>query len=312
MSFPANFTCEKTFKDVAPPAYGTAQIVWCVIMFSMFALNTNWLVSSTGGIKGLQDFRNYKSTTKNFWFLEVALLLYLMYCCTDYLYVRGHIEICFLFQVMFAYFLDSMIVMSAVSWSGMNNIVGRKPVPPAHYVVMRNLALVANFFVQLIFVLLSMRVSTNGDTRNEEQSLTWYDGNLSVCRTMGNVIIEFMGFMILVVEGRKLKIQIGKGGGGAGANSASAKILKYIYTASAIVPILMAFRLLTQVMPRIGTTMNTTFPVCSSAGAFMDATTVMSFVIFLAFFLVMKPSGKKKNGKVGTATTMTTTTSSAD
>ncbi|GMI48015.1 hypothetical protein TrCOL_g7978 [Triparma columacea] len=312
MSFPANFTCEQTFQDVAPPAYGTAQIIWSGIMFCMLTLNTIWLVSSAGGVKGLQNFRNYKSTTKNFWFLEVGLLLYFSYVCTDYLYVRGHIEICFIFQVMFAYFLDSMIVMSAVNWSGMNNIVGRKPVPPAHYVVMRNLALVANGFVQLTFVLLSMRISTNGDKRYEEQSLTWYDGNLSVCRTMGNVIIEFMGFMILLVEGRKLKIQIGKGGGGNASNSASAKILKYIYTASVIVPFLMAFRLGTQVMPRMGMTMTTSFPVCSNAGAFMDATTVMAFVIFLAFFLVMKPSGKKKNGKVGAATTTSTSTSSAD
>ena len=106
MSFPANFTCEQTFKDVAPPSYGTAQIIWSGIMFCMLTLNTIWLVSSAGGVKGLQNFRNYKSTTKNFWFLEVGLLLYFLYCCTDYLYVRGHIEICFIFQVMFAYFLD--------------------------------------------------------------------------------------------------------------------------------------------------------------------------------------------------------------
>lgn len=189
-----------------------------------------------------------------------------------------------------------------------NNIVGRKPVPPKHYVVMRNLALFANFVVQLTFVLMSMEVSTNGDTRITDQPKSWYDGNLSICRTAGNMGVEFMGFMILVVEGRKLKAQIKGGGGGAGADSAAAKILKYIYTASVIVPILMAFRLFTQVLPRLGTTMTTAFPVCSAGGAFMDATTVMSLIIFCAMLFVCKPGNKKKKSKVGAATTTMSTT----
>eukprot|EP00520_Triparma_pacifica_P001731 CAMPEP_0118649814 /NCGR_PEP_ID=MMETSP0785-20121206/9907_1 /TAXON_ID=91992 /ORGANISM="Bolidomonas pacifica, Strain CCMP 1866" /LENGTH=313 /DNA_ID=CAMNT_0006542133 /DNA_START=108 /DNA_END=1049 /DNA_ORIENTATION=+ len=313
MTFPSNYTCSQTYQDVAPEIYPVAQVVWTLIFVSMLALNSSWLWRAAGGLKGLKDYKKYNSTVKNFWFLEVAFVLYVLYCVIDYQYMRGHIMVCFICQVMFAYFLDSMIVLSAVNWSGMNNIVGRKPVPPSHYKVMRNVALVANFFVQLICCILSVRISTTGDPRISSQDLTWFDGNMSVFRTCGNMAAEFLGVLILLVEGRKLKAQLNSGSGGkGGSNAAAAKILKYIYTASVIVPLLMAFRLLTQVLSRINTTIPTSVPTCTSMGTFMDPTTMMTFLVFCAMLFVCQPGNKKKKSKVGAATTATSTSSSTE
>ena len=71
----------------------------------------------------------------------------------------------------------------------------------------------------------------------------------------------------------------------------------------------MAFRLFTQVLPRINATIPTSVPVCSSAGAFMDITTMMTLVIFSAMLFVCQPGNKKKKSKVGAATTVTSTSS---
>jgi hypothetical protein len=315
MTFPANYTCEQTLHDVRPALFDAARAVYLVIFLSMLGVTCKWTRNALSSVKSLSPsmatWQSLNNSQKMLILLIVSETQYVAYIAIDFQYLNGHTEVGYMLQVMFAFFLDVMLILAATSWTAMNNIQGKKPVVPAFYVHLKHFIIPSNFLVQLCLNFISLNVSTIGDERVVSSNTSWYDGNISVLRTSYNILCECVYAVVMIWEGIKLKKTLSSGGGSD--NPAAKKVMKYIKVAVPITVLLLLFRLGTQVLPRINTTQVTALPVCSNAGALIDPTTIMTIIIFSAFMIVMAPSSPSNSKKVNpdTKSTVVSTSSSS-
>ncbi len=159
----------------------------------------------------------------------------------------------------------------------------------------------SNFLVQFALSLVNLSVSTIGDDR-VPGSTTWFDGNLSALRTLYNTFVEGLYAVILVVEGTKLRKTIKSAGGDD--NPAAKKVMKYIKTCVPCMVLIVLFRLSTQVLPRVGKTLPSAKPLCSSGAAMIDPVSVMTIITFACFMFVFAPArAAKKVAPSGAAST---------
>jgi hypothetical protein len=312
MTLPENYTCgQKTYADEAP-LHIISRIPYGLFFFFISGINLKWIRDGANARGKKLSLENLNQMERMMAFLSLGSFMQGLQTTVCYWYMNadGPPQISLFLSVISAFAIDSVIVLTITGWTGMNNIQGTKAVVPDKYKTMRNIFIVGNLVMQLICASLEPYVSTSGDERVSSDlniNYSYYDGTISSGRHLANLLTEFSYSTICVIEGLKLRNTLK--GGAKDDNPAAKKVLKYIKTCVAVMPVILVYRTMI-ILGRLGNTNVGAFPVCSGMWSLISIVDCMFLLVYGACSLMIVPSKKSKKVKPS-GSTATTTASTA-
>ncbi|GMH56055.1 hypothetical protein TrLO_g7681 [Triparma laevis f. longispina] len=269
------YTCDTTtYADegdelrgtVRSPLFMMSRIVYGLPFFIFFALNMKWIIDGA------------KARVKSFSLKEMNQMECMMFFLALGAFMRV-VKLTTCYCVMAGWAVDGVLILAITGWTGMNDIQGTKAVIPTHYIVLRNVFLFGDLFLQVGAALMEPYMSTIGDERIMSAlniNVSYYDGTLSSLRHLANLLTEFAYTVVLVIEGIKLRKTLK--GGKAEENPAARKVLKYIKTCLVVMPMVVLFRT-SVIIGRVGVTSIGSRPSCSTMGSLISGVDPMFGIV---------------------------------